>query len=379
MTIALFEPFYSRSVKIPNRIVISPMGQYSAVDGHAGDWHMATYGKYAQGRPGLVIVENIAVTAEGRGTYGDIGLWNDEQGESLARIAHFIASQGVVPGIQLGHAGRKATTQRPWEGYQPLAAVKEKNGDAAWIPVAPSPLPYTDDASVPHELSNDEIRHLIDDFVCAAERAVNAGFKVIELHAAHGYLIHQFLSPVSNQREDEWGGDAQRRMAFPLELIRRVRAALPDELPLWVRVSATDEVEEGRTLADTIEFVKQAREMGVDLIDCSNGGFSGDKTAQRIKRDFGYLVPFASEIKNQTEMPVMAVGLITKPDLAEDIIQSDHADLVAIAREAIHNPNWPLHAYEALCNPNFDVWPPQFGWWLEKRSQAFDEAGLKPD
>ncbi|WP_215845029.1 NADH:flavin oxidoreductase/NADH oxidase [Candidatus Pantoea bituminis] len=365
MEAALFTPFKSRGIVIPNRIVVSPMGQYAAEEGVANDWHLTTYGKYAQGRAGLVMMESVAVTSDGRGTWGDVGLWNEQQTAALARIATFIGSQDGVPAIQLHHAGRKAAVQRPWEGMKPLASLPDAGGKSPWKVAGPSPVPYVPDAVVPHELTSDEIENILTAFVQAAERAVKAGFRVIELHAAHGFLLHQFLSPLSNRRNDQWGGDSTRRMAFPLEVIRRVRAALPDDLPLWLRVSVTDDAEGGRTFDDTLEFTREAARNGVDLIDCSNGGFAAEGK-HGIKRDFGYLVPYAQAVREQNNIPVMAVGLITDARQADNIIQHAKADLVAIGRELIYNPNWPLHAAETLQGDSFSRWPPAFGWWLEK-------------
>ena len=371
----LFTPFITRGIAVPNRIIVSPMGQYSASDGMANDWHMVTYGKYAQGRPGMVIVESVAVSENGRGSWGDVGLWRDDQIEPLSKIVRFIESQRVIPAVQLFHAGRKAATQRPWEGYKPLSSLPEAKGSSPWLVVGPSALKHTAEASVPHELNHHEIESIIDDFCCAAKRAVLAGFKVLELHAAHGFLLHQFLSPLSNQREDQWGGDGIKRMAFPLEVIKRVRAVIPDDVALWLRVSATDDAEGGRNFDDTLQFVNEASNSGIDLIDCSNGGYASDRHPG-VKRDYGYLVHFAAAIKKQINIPSMAVGLITDAHQAEMILQQNSADLIGIAREMINDPNWALHAREKLQGDSFSAWPPEFGWWLEKRSHTLSE--LKP-
>jgi 2,4-dienoyl-CoA reductase-like NADH-dependent reductase (Old Yellow Enzyme family) len=349
------------------------MSQYSATDGTANDWHLVTYGKLAQGGAGLVMVEAAAVEPFGRGTYGDLGIWHDEHIEPLARVAKFVASLGSVPGLQIGHAGRKGSMQRPWEGYGPLTSREAAKGEPPWQTVAPSAVSFSADAPVPLALDEARIQSILDHFEASARRAAQAGFQILEVHAAHGYLLHQFLSPLSNLRDDKWGGSAARRMAFPLAVLRRVRAAWPAHLPLWMRVSVVDGVDGGRTIEDSVEFALAAKAEGVDLVDCSSGGIAGLATAgNRIPRGLGFQVPFAEAVRRRADVPTMAVGLIVTPAQAEEIVQSGKADVVALARELLEDPNWPLHASGSLKGRNFGEWPQQFGWWLDKRAAVLD-------
>ncbi len=377
MSSALFSPLTQRGVTLRNRIAVSPMSQYSATDGLPNDWHLVTYGKMAQGGAGLVMMETAAVTAQGRGTYGDLGLWNDEQIAPLARIVAFIASQGAVPALQIGHAGRKASMQRPWEGYGRLTEREAVRGECPWPTLAPSAVPMSPQDAMPTALDEAGIQRLLQQFAATAERAAQAGVQVLEVHAAHGYLLHQFLSPLANLRDDAWGGDALRRMAFPLEVLRRVRAVWPQERPLWLRVSAVDGADGGRTLEDTLTLARAAKAEGVDLVDCSSGGIAGLATAgNRIPRGLGFQVPFAQAVREQAGVASMAVGLILTPAQAEAIVQSGQADVVALGRELLNNPNWPWHARQALVDPDFAPWPPQYGWWLEKRATILQQLDV---
>ncbi|RJG02415.1 NADH:flavin oxidoreductase/NADH oxidase [Noviherbaspirillum sedimenti] len=373
MTTSLFDPLTQRSVTLPNRIAVSPMSQYSANDGFANDWHLVTYGKMAQGGAGLVMVEMTAVEQSGRSTYGDLGIWHNEHIEPLARIARFVTSLGSVPGIQIGHAGRKGSMQRPWEGYGRLSPKEAAKGELPWQTVAPSAISFSNDVPAPLALDETRIQSILDHFEASARRAAQAGFKILEVHAAHGYLLHQFLSPLSNLRDDKWGGTSARRMEFPLAVLRRVRAAWPNDLPLWLRVSAIDGADEGRTIEDTIEFVQAAKAEGVDLVDCSSGGIAGLATSgNRAPPSLGFQVPFAEAVRHGADVPTMAVGLIVTPEQADQIVQSGKADVVALARELLENPNWPHHAGRMLNGRSFDAWPPQFGWWLDKRAIVLD-------
>ena len=267
--------------------------------------------------------------------------------------------------------------QRPWEGYGPLTSNDAAKGELPWQTVAPSAISYTDNVPAPSALDEEGIRAILGQYEACARRAAQAGFQVLEVHAAHGYLLHQFLSPVSNFRDDKWGGNAARRMAFPLEVIRRVRAAWPDDLPLWLRVSAVDGADGGRTIEDTVEFAVAAKAEGVDLVDCSSGGIAGPATAgNRIPRGLGFQVPFAERVRNRAGIPTMAVGLILTPEQAQQIVQSGEADVVALARELLEDPNWPHHADRALRGRSFANWPPQFGWWLDKRSAVLDQLNV---
>lgn len=371
----LFRPFTLRGITAKNRILISPMCQYSAVEGIASDWHLVHLGKFAQGGAGIVMVEATAVTANGRITHGDLGLWHDGQIKPLERIAAFLRDNGAVPAIQLAHAGRKASMQRPWYGNAALTAEDRARGDQPWSIVAPSPLPMEEGWLTPRELSEDELEQLLEAWRAATLRAVEAGFEMLEVHCAHGYLLHSFLSPLSNKRTDQYGVDRDGRMRFPLQVIETVRAAWPDTLPLSVRVSSVDGVEGGIELADSVVFAREAKARGADIIDCSSGGLLGSATANRIPRGYGFQVPFAETIRKEAEVPTIAVGLILHPDQAEEVVEQGQADLVGIGREALFDPNWALHAQLELTEAEDQVfadWPKQYGWWLERR-----EPGLR--
>jgi 2,4-dienoyl-CoA reductase-like NADH-dependent reductase (Old Yellow Enzyme family) len=336
----LFSPLAIREIVLPNRIGVSPMCQYSAVDGFANDWHLVHLGSRAVGGAGLVMVEATAVTEEGRISPGDMGIWTDAHVEPLRRIAHFVKHHGSVPAIQLAHAGRKASTQRPWEGGQPLTAT-----DGAWTTVAPSAIPFAPNFHTPVELKVKQIRSLVDAFVKAAQRSLDAGFEIIEIHGAHGYLINEFLSPLSNHRTDEYGGSFENRTRFLREIVEAVRGVWPETLPLFVRISATDWIEGGWTENDSVALARVLADLGVDLIDCSSGGNSPDAV---IPVAPGYQVQFAQKIRHETAMRTAAVGMITEPQQADDIISSGSADIVLLAREFLRNPYWPVTAAAAL-------------------------------
>lgn len=375
----LFTPIALRSITAKNRIVISPMCQYSADDGLANDWHLIHLGKFAQGGAGIVMTEAAAVTAEGRITHGDLGLWHDGQIGPLKRIATFLRANGSVPAIQLAHAGRKASMQRPWYGNAALTAEDYARGDKPWAIVAPSAIPMDDGWLMPHELTGPDMKKLREDWRLATLRAVEADFDVLEIHCAHGYLLHEFLSPLSNHRADAYGGDRAGRMKYPLEIIETVRAAWPSDRPLFVRISSVDGIDGGIDISDSVAFVNETRARGVDVIDCSSGGLMGSATAARIPRGYSFQVPFAEQIRRETKATTMAVGLILHPQQAEEIVAEDRTDLVAVGREALFDPNWPLHAELALRETKgeigdgtFESWPKQYGWWLERR-----EPGLR--
>lgn len=367
----LFTPLSLRSVTLKNRIAIAPMCQYSAQDGMVNDWHVAHLGRFAIGGAGLVMVEATAVDPQGRITHGDLGLWNDEQIPGLRRIAQFITSQGAVAAIQLAHAGRKASMQRPWHGNSPLDETDFARGEMSWEVVGPSALSVGDGWLVPRALEKADLDQLKEAWCAATRRAIRAEFDVVELHCAHGYLLHEFLSPLTNQRTDEYGGSLEDRCRFPLEVAQAVREVWPKDKPMFVRVSAVDGVEGGWTLEDTVYFAKQLKARGIDVIDCSSGGISGSATAVRVRRYPGFQVPFAKTVRDEADICTMAVGLVLEPEQAEDIIGSECADIVAIGREAMFNPNWPLHAEQRLrSEPVFDAWPQQAGWWLQLRARA---------
>jgi 2,4-dienoyl-CoA reductase-like NADH-dependent reductase (Old Yellow Enzyme family) len=340
MSAHLFTPLTLRGVTFRNRIAVSPMCQYSSEDGFATDWHLVHLGSRAIGGAGLVTMEATAVEARGRISPWDHGIWKDAHIEFLSRIAAFLKQYGAVAGIQLAHAGRKASTRRPWEG---ATVIPESAG--GWLAVAPSALPFRPGDPAPAELSKDEIRALVNAFTAAARRALRAGFQAIELHGAHGYLMHEFFSPLSNRRTDEYGGAFENRIRFGLETIAAVRAAWPDELPLLLRISATDWVDGGWDIEDSVELARRVQPMGVDLIDCSSGGSSLE---QKIPMAPGYQVPFAERIRREVGIPTGAVGLITSAHQADEIVRSGQADLVLLAREFLRDPYFPLHAAREL-------------------------------
>ena len=346
---SLFSPLQIKNLPLKNRIVVSPMCQYSAAEGFANDWHLIHLGSRAAGGAGLVITEATAVNPEGRISYGDLGIWSDEHIPFLKRITDFIHSQGAASGIQLAHAGRKASTEIPWKGGKQI-----KEGPNSWNPVAPSPIPFHDGDTAPKELSPAQIEDLRQDFIKAAQRALKAGFKVIELHAAHGYLIHQFLSPLSNQRNDQYGGSFENRIRFLTEVIQDIQQVWPSENPLFVRISATDWAEGGWTEEESVKLANLLKNLGVDLIDCSSGGLAAH---QKIPVFPGYQVQFAEEVR-KTGILTGAVGLITTAEQSEDILQKGQADLIFMARELLRDPYFPLHAAQELGE---DVkWPNQY-------------------
>lgn len=346
----LFTTFEIKSVSFKNRIVISPMCQYSSEDGFANDWHLVHLGSRAVGGAGLIISEACAVVPEGRISPYDLGLWKDEHIPSLKRITTFIEAQGAVPGIQLAHAGRKASCAQPWKGGEMLH--KE---DGGWQTVAPSAIPFNEKYPMPTALSIDGIQKVVKSFKAAAQRAIEAGFKVIEIHAAHGYLIHEFFSPISNQRTDVYGGSFQNRTRILCEIIAAIQEVWPASLPLFVRISATDWVDGGWNIDESVELSGILKEMGIDLIDCSSGG---NISNVRIPLTPGYQVPFSKKIKAATGISTGTVGLITDAQQAENILQNEDADLILFARESLRNPYFPLNAAIAL-NEKID-WPIQY-------------------
>lgn len=355
----LFDPITLRSLTIPNRVWMSPMCQYSAAtdgpdEGVAGDWHFAHLAARAVGGAGLVMVEATAVSPEGRISPADLGLWNDRQERALGRVAGFLAGSGAVPAIQLAHAGRKASTDRPWRGGTPVSPA-----EGGWRPVGPSPIAYRPDHPVPEELTPGGIGRVVDDFARAAERALRAGFQVVEVHGAHGYLIGEFLSPHSNRRADAYGGSFAGRTRLALEVVDAVRAVWPDELPVLFRISATDWLPDGQgwTVDDTVRLAKELHARGVDLLDTSSGG---NAATAAVRVGPGYQVPFAARVRAETGMPVAAVGMITDPHQAEAVLADGHADAVMLGRELLRDPYWPNRAALALgAGPR---WPAPYGY-----------------
>jgi len=341
----LFQPITFRSVTARNRVVVSPMCQYSATDGLGDDWHVQHLGARAAGGAGIVFTEATHVSAPGRITHHCLGLWDAAHAAFLTRIAALIARLGAVPAIQLAHAGRKASVHRPWEGGKPIPP--EHGG---WIPLAPSPIPFVEGATDPHQLSGTEIAAIVGEFAASARMAREAGFKIIELHAAHGYLLHSFLSPISNRRNDAYGGDLGGRARMLMDTLDAVRAEWPDELPLFVRLSCTDWMAGGLTVTDAVEIARRLGARGdVDLIDCSSGGISPDQRIPSLHP--GYQVPFAEAVKHGAGIATGAVGLITEPTHAAEIVANGRADLVILARALLADPAWPLRAAKALGVP----------------------------
>jgi 2,4-dienoyl-CoA reductase-like NADH-dependent reductase (Old Yellow Enzyme family) len=340
MATLLFSPLCLRELAFKNRIFVSPMCQYSGIDGMPTDWHLVHLGSRAVGGAALVMVEATAVVPEGRITPNDTGIWTDAHAAAFQRIAAFISAQGAVPGIQIAHAGRKASTDRPWLGGNPL-----KPGGGGWQPVGPSALPFASNYNLPRELSPAEIGGLVERFADAAKHALTAGFKVIEIHMAHGYLLHSFLSPLSNLRTDEFGEDFDGRTRFPIQVAKAVRDVWPTSLPVFVRISSTDWVEGGWDLGQSIRFSRRLRDIGIDMIDCSSGGLTVDA---KIPVSPGFQVPFAAAIRREVKMPTATVGLITNPQQAEQTLVCGDADAVFLARQMLRDPYWPLHAARSL-------------------------------
>ncbi|WP_043839866.1 NADH:flavin oxidoreductase/NADH oxidase [Muricoccus aerilatus] len=365
----LFTPMTMRGVTLRNRIVVSPMSQYSAVNAEPTDWHLVHLGKFAMGGAGLVFCEETSVSERSRKTYDCPGIYTDSQAKAWRRITDFIRTQGAASAIQLGHAGRKVATRAPWDGFAPLSEADAVAGRAPWSGLAPSPIPFREGAMVPKEMDTDDIRTVIQAHVDAAKRSLDAGFDVIEIHGAHGYIIQQFLSPATNQRKDGYGGDRAGRMRFGLELIEAVRAALPDSVPLLFRVSCVDGG--GWGMDDTVVLAAELKRRGVDVLDCSSGGIEGPLTLHIVPRVPGYHVPFADRIKRETGIPTMAVGLITEAHQAEGYLRDGSCDLVALAREMMWDPNWPVHAAAALGLPKpHELLPRPYAWWLQRREDV---------
>jgi len=372
----LFTPLTLRGVTLPNRVVVSPLCMYSSVDGMANDWQFAHLSTFARGKAGLVFTEATAVEPRGRITPACLGIWTDEQAESIKPTVRFIEEMGCVPGMQIAHAGRKGSANPPFKGATPLAA----DDPDVWETVAPSAEPVGEGWPVPHALKTEEIAQIVEDFAAAARRAAKVGFKVLEIHGAHGYLIQAFLSPLANKRNDAYGGDIQGRMRFALEVTEAVRAAWPDDLPLFFRISAVDGPADGWSLEDSVILSRELAARGVDVVDCSAGGVrgapafrtneAGAPMQSRGERPPGFQVPYAEGVKRDADVKTMAVGVIFDPQQAEDILQDGRADLVALGREIMYNPFWPLHAAQALgADPDSEMWPRQYAWAVKRRSE----------
>ena len=369
----LFSPCTFRNLSLKNRVIVAPMCQYSAQHGFANDWHLVHLGRFAQGGFGLVIVEATAVTPEGRITYADLGLWDDAQMAPLKRIVDFLHKNGSAAGIQLAHAGRKASAPLPWRGaFNETDAEKVELAFEDWTPVAPSAERHSPASKLPTALDHAGMARIRDGFAAATQRAVVAGFDMIELHSAHGYLLNQFLSPIANKRDDAYGGSLENRMRFPLEVAAAVRKAWPEDKPLFARISVTDWIEGGNTVDDNIVYAKALKAVGYDLIHCSSSGFDGAK----IPVGPLYQAPLAEAIRKGAGVATAAVGLITTAEEAEHILASGQADLVALARQALDDPNWPVHAMRALESGDvYAAWPNQAGYAIRNKDRAL---GLRP-
>ena len=377
----LLSPATFRGLTLKNRIILSPMCQYSAKGGLANDYHFAHLARFGLGGFGAVMVEATAVTPGGRISYADLGLWSDDHIPPLARIVSFLHSQGAAVGIQIGHAGRKASSAVWWRGrFDETEDEKPLVGFEDWPTVGPSAIPHATNSAeykVPHALAPSEMDDIRAAFVAATERADQAGFDLVEVHSAHGYLLHQFLSPIANQRADAFGGSLANRMRFPLSVAKAVRDAWPAEKPMFVRISAQDGIEGGWTVADSIIYARALKDIGADLIDCSSGGFEGGVFSVGP----GYQVPLARAVREGASLPTMAVGLITTPAEAEAVVRDGAADLVALGRAALDDPNWPLHARLELggtADP-YAEWPRQAGFVVRHKDRALHLRGFAKD
>jgi 2,4-dienoyl-CoA reductase-like NADH-dependent reductase (Old Yellow Enzyme family) len=347
----LFSPLQIRGIEFRNRIFLPPMDMYSAEDGMPSDWHFVHYGTRAVGGAALIIQEATAVAPEARISLGDLGIWSERHAAAFQRITAFIKAQGAVPGVQIAHAGRKASVAIPW-----VAADRPLTGqEGSWPAVGPSPVAFAPSFPVPRELAPGELDKVVSQFAAAAKYALAAGYEVIEIHMAHGYLCHQFLSPLSNRRSDEYGGSFANRTRLPLRVAEAVRGVWPENLPVFVRVSATDWVEGGWDLPQTVRFARLLKDVGIDLIDCSTGGLVPDA---KIPAGPGFQTPFAAAVRKEAQMPVAAVGMITSPFQAEQIVGTGMADAVLLGRELLRNPYWPLEAARVLRADH--PWPSQY-------------------
>lgn len=365
----LFAPIAVRDLDLRNRLVVSPMATYSAVDGFVTDWHVQHVGKLAAGGAGLVFVEQSSVNLQGRITHGCLGLWDDAHIPGLRRLTDLIRSLGAASAIQVAHSGRKGSAQRPWEGSAALGpADVAARGEGPWPICAPSAIAFDDGWPVPEELTVAQIDAVVEDYRRAFVRARDAGFDVAELHCAHGYLLHSFLSPLGNQRTDSYGGDRAGRMRAPLRIAAAMREIWPAHLPCFVRISSVDGVGVGWTLEDSVAFARELKAIGIDVIDCSSGGFKLPSENALVARTPGFQLPFSERIRKETGILTMGVGLIRTGERAAIALEEGEADLVALGRELLWNPNWPAQlAVEAGIASGWALWPPQYGWWLKRR------------
>jgi 2,4-dienoyl-CoA reductase-like NADH-dependent reductase (Old Yellow Enzyme family) len=368
----LFSPFALRGLTLRNRAVLSPMCQYQAVEGRMQDWHFAHHARFAAGGLGAAFVEATAVTRDGRITHGCTGIWDDGQLPGLRHVVELYRAHGTATGIQIGHSGRRGSAARPWDGAKP---IQETSGpEAAWQTVGPSAVPEREGNPVPRELSVPEIEELIEAFRRAALRALAAGFDILEIHGAHGYLIHSFFSAISNRRSDSFGGTLEKRMRFALLVAETVRSVWPADKPVFYRASAVDNVEGGVVIEDTVQLARALKARGVDLIDCSSGGMSGPATLSTAKIRPGYQVAYAAAVRKGADMPTMAVGAILEPKHAEAILTAGEADLIALGRQMMAEPHWLYRAALELGLPNpHAVLPRQYGFYLERRASVLEQ------
>ena len=370
----LFQPYKIRGLTLKNRLVVPPMVHYRAASGSTcGMFHHVHLGRYALGGFGLVFVEATGVEEIGLINEYDLGILNDEQVESFKPLIAFMKGENTAIGVQLAHGGRKSSSQRAMDGMGPLTEAEIKAGAKLWQPVGPTAEPVAPGWLTPRQLTTEDCRAMVKTWARAARNAVKAGFDTIEVHTAHGYLLASFLSPISNTRNDEYGGDRRGRMRLPLEIVEAVRTEMPDSMPLFVRVSAVDGAQDGWSLDDTVVYAKELKARGVDVVDCSSGGISGAATAAQVPRGLGFQVPFAERVRKEAGIASMAVGIILEAEQAEAILRSGQADLIAVGRQSQFNPNIAQHwAHDLGLNRKFEDWTPEFGWWLEKRIRTIE-------
>lgn len=373
----LFTPLTIRGLTLRNRTMLAPMNQHWATDGYADDQLLVHLGKFALGGFGIVMTEATAIDPRGRVGYGDLGIWSDDHVAGLRRVTAFVRKAGAAPGVQLAHSGRKGGSQRPWQGFGPLTEADARNGEPPWPLVSPTREALGPGHVVPEQLSREAIDDVLASYASAAARADAAGFDIVEVHAGHGYLIASFLSPVINTRNDEYGGDLAGRMRFAIEVARAVRSRWPQDKPLFYRISSVDGHPQGWTIEDSVVLARELKQHGVDVIDCSSGGLRQSTALENSARHPGYQVPYASRIRTEAGIATVAVGLILTGRQAEDIVRDGHADLVAVGRQALYDPFWPLHAeHELNAGAGFDQWHVSSGWWLEKRMPGLRQIGM---
>lgn len=364
----LFTPIKLRGITARNRVMVSPMCQYVSEDGGPTDFHLVHLGQFAIGGAGIVFCEETSIEEPGRKTYYCAGIYKDKHVAGYRRINDFLRSHGAIPAMQLGHAGSKGSGCAPWDGYRSLNAQDAKQGRMPWQTISASAVPSNPSAAAPHAMDHTEIKQHIAQWREAALRSLDAGYDIVEVHAAHGYLLHQFLSPMANKRSDGYGGSLEGRMRLCLEIVETVREVWPSDLPVFMRVSATDGADSGWDMDDTVALSRAAKERGVDMMTPSSGGIKGPTSASVVSRLPGYHVAFAERIRKETGLPTVAVGLITEAQQAEQILQNGQADIIALARELLWNPYWPAHAAQELNVPNYlDLLPRNYSWWLARR------------